>query len=242
MQKLKAVAAAAVAVFVVSSSAHAQERRNFDNSWFWGFKSGINTFSAPGRGNTSTLDLGIDWFITRSKGGLYVSANQSIFERDLEAFDPTSNTNFRTIRVNDLRRISFAALAFPKHFGGIKVERNFFRAGLSLSDLVDKTSGGGGSITEPQATAGSPRRTETVRRAMPRWYQPRDPVVLVSEARRSYKHGEDGALDPTGKLVCRVTGETVSQVGVNPWANEAGVAKPLRSLVFSAAETSARER
>jgi hypothetical protein len=119
MQKLKAVAAVAVAALVVSASANAQEHRNFDNSWFWGFKTGINTFAAPGHGNTSTVDLGIDWFITRSKGGLYVSGNQSIFERDLEAFDPTSNSNFRTIRVNDLRRISVAALAFPKHFGGI---------------------------------------------------------------------------------------------------------------------------
>src|SRR4051812_46588653 len=119
MQKLRAVGVAIVATLVVSAGANAQGMRNFDNSWFWGFKSGINTFSAPGHGNTSTVDLGIDWFITRSKGGLYVSGNQSIFQRDLEAFDPTSNTNFRTIRVNDLRRISFAALAFPKHFGGI---------------------------------------------------------------------------------------------------------------------------
>jgi hypothetical protein len=118
MQKLKAVAAAAVAVFVVSSSAHAQERRNFDNSWFWGFKTGINTFATPGNGNTSTLDLGIDWFITRSKGGLYVSGNQSIFEKDFDVID-LGNNSVRTIRVNDLRRISFAALAFPKHFGGI---------------------------------------------------------------------------------------------------------------------------
>jgi hypothetical protein len=119
MQKLKAVAAVAIAAIVVSASANAQEQRNFDNSWFWGFKTGINSFSAPGHGNRSTVDLGIDWFITRSKGGLYVSGNQSIFQQDLEAFDPTSNTNQRTIRVNDLRRISFAALAFPKHFGAI---------------------------------------------------------------------------------------------------------------------------
>lgn len=119
MQKLRAVAVALVATVVVSASANAQQMRNFDNSWFWGFKSGINTFSAPGRGNTSTVDLGIDWLITRSRGGLYVSANQSIFERDIDVFDPTANTNQRTVRVNDLRRISFAALAFPKHFGGI---------------------------------------------------------------------------------------------------------------------------
>jgi hypothetical protein len=119
MQKLRAVAVAAVATLVVSASAGAQEMRNFDNSWFWGFKSGINTFSAPGHGNTSTVDLGIDWLITRTKGGLYVSANQSIFERDVEVFDATSNTNQRTVRVNDLRRISLAGVAFPKHFGGI---------------------------------------------------------------------------------------------------------------------------
>ncbi len=119
MQKLRAVFVALVATIVVSGSARAQENRNFDNSWFWGFKSGINTFSVPGHGNTSTVDLGIDWVITRSKGGLYVSGNQSIFQRDLEFFDPASNSGQRTVRVNDMRRITLGALVFPKHFGGI---------------------------------------------------------------------------------------------------------------------------
>ena len=117
MQKLRAVGVAIVATLVVSAGANAQGMRNFDDSWFWGFKSGINTFSVPGHGNTSTVDLGIDWLITRSKGGLYVSGNQSIFERDLTVFDPESGD--RTVRVNDLRRISIAAVVFPKHFGGI---------------------------------------------------------------------------------------------------------------------------
>ena len=119
MQKLRAVAVAMAATLVVSASANAQGMRNFDNSWFWGFKSGINTFSVPERGNTSTVDLGIDWLITRTKGGLYISGNQSVFERDLVMSDASSNTGQRTIRVNDLRRITFAAVAFPKHFGGI---------------------------------------------------------------------------------------------------------------------------
>jgi len=119
MQKLRAVAVAVVATIVVSASANAQEMKNFDNSWFWGFKSGINSFAVPGHGNTSTVDLGVDWVITRTRGGLYVSANQSVFERDLEFLDPNSNTGQRTVRVNDLRRITVAGLAFPKHFGGI---------------------------------------------------------------------------------------------------------------------------
>jgi hypothetical protein len=118
MQKLRAIAVALVATVVVSASANAQNR-NFDNSWFWGFKTGINTFSVPGHGNTSTVDLGIDWMITRTRGGLYVSANQSVFERDLEFLDPTSLSGQRTVRVNDMRRLTVAGVAFPKHFGGI---------------------------------------------------------------------------------------------------------------------------
>jgi hypothetical protein len=118
MQKLTAVAVALVATVVVSASAHAQNR-NFDDSWFWGFKAGLNTFSVPGKGNRTTPDLGIDWLITRSKGGLYVSANQSIFQQDLDFSDPASSTGQRTVRVNDMRRLSLAGVAFPKHFGGI---------------------------------------------------------------------------------------------------------------------------
>lgn len=119
MQKLRAIAVAMTATIVVSASANAQAVNNFDDSWFWGFKSGVNSFAVPGHGNTSTVDLGIDWVITRSKGGLYVSGNQSIFQRDLEFGDPTSQTGQRTVRVNDMRRITLAALGFPKHFGGI---------------------------------------------------------------------------------------------------------------------------
>ncbi len=144
MQKLRAVAVAVVATLVVSASASAQEMRNFDNSWFWGFKSGVNTFSAPGHGNTSTVDLGIDWLITRTKGGLYVSGNQSIFKRDVDVFDPASNTSQRTVQVSDLRRISFAALAFPKHFGGITPYAGVGYTIAVLGDArvrVDTTSG-----------------------------------------------------------------------------------------------------
>ncbi|HKC79868.1 MAG TPA: hypothetical protein VKB91_01650 [Gemmatimonadaceae bacterium] len=119
MQKLRAIAVAVTAMIVVSASANAQSVSNFDNSWFWGFKSGVNSFAVPGHGNTSTVDLGLDWVITRSKGGLYVSGNQSVFQRDLEFGDPTSQTGQRTVRVNDMRRITLAALGFPKHFGGI---------------------------------------------------------------------------------------------------------------------------
>jgi hypothetical protein len=119
MQKHRAVAVAMAAALVGSASANAQAMRNFDNSWFWGAKAGINTFTPSGHGTTSTANMGIDWLITRTKGGLYVSGDQSIFQRDVEVFDQASKTGQRTVRVNDMRRLSFAAVAFPKHFGGI---------------------------------------------------------------------------------------------------------------------------
>jgi hypothetical protein len=119
MQKLRSVVVGLVAAMVVSAAAQAQAIRDFDNSWFWGAKAGINTFGTAGHGNGTAPNIGIDWLITRSKGGLYVSGDQSIFNHDVDVADPGSTTGTRTVRVDDMRRLSFAALAFPKHFGGI---------------------------------------------------------------------------------------------------------------------------
>jgi hypothetical protein len=119
MQKLRSVVVALVAGMVVSAAAQAQVVRDFDNSWFWGAKAGINTFGASGHGNGTAPNIGIDWLITRSKGGLYVSGDQSIFSHDVDVDDPAATTGQRTVLVNDMRRLTFAALAFPKHFGGV---------------------------------------------------------------------------------------------------------------------------
>ncbi|MCF6282851.1 MAG: hypothetical protein L3J28_11705 [Candidatus Polarisedimenticolaceae bacterium] len=59
-----------------------------------------------------------------------------------------------------------------------------------------------------------PREKITIRKAMPRYWQPKDPIILFSEAKRGYKHGEDSRLSEDGYLLCRVTGETVTSVGI----------------------------
>jgi hypothetical protein len=48
---------------------------------------------------------------------------------------------------------------------------------------------------------------------MPRWFEPRDPVLLLKQGRRSYKHGEDHVID--GALGCRISGQTISQLSVS---------------------------
>ena len=112
MQKLKALVFAVAATVTVAGSAAAQEARLFENSWFWGVKSGFNTFSTAGTGSTTAPGIGLDWFITRSKGGLYVSYDQAGFERDVQVFDFASESGERTVRVNDLRRIRSAEMAY----------------------------------------------------------------------------------------------------------------------------------
>ena len=86
-----------------------------------------------GKGNPAGPNnpFGDKGFIVQRKGGdasilrknnatvALSGGNQSVFQRDLEFIDPASNTGQRTVRVNDMRRITLGALVFPKHFGGI---------------------------------------------------------------------------------------------------------------------------
>lgn len=48
-------------------------------------------------------------------------------------------------------------------------------------------------------------------RALPRFFHPTDPVVLLQGARRSFKHGYDGRFSPDGTLQCRLTGTCVHE-------------------------------
>ncbi|MCZ6672539.1 MAG: hypothetical protein O7C75_06320 [Verrucomicrobia bacterium] len=54
-----------------------------------------------------------------------------------------------------------------------------------------------------------PRKSVRVKRALPRYWDPKDPVILFSEVKRALQHGEDTRLSKDSKLLCRLTGETV---------------------------------
>jgi len=104
----------------------------------------------------------------------------------------------------------------------IKAQRRFFKAGASVHELQQRLDE---DPDQPksrasQAPAAQPRATETVRRALPRWFEPRDPVLLLQQGRRGYKHGEDHAID--GTLGCRISGQTVGRLGVLPWREYPG--------------------
>ncbi|HMO66855.1 MAG TPA: hypothetical protein PKE47_16830, partial [Verrucomicrobiota bacterium] len=102
-----------------------------------------------------------------------------------------------------------------------KVRRSFFKANTPMQELLQSLREDEGRPSRPgEAPQAQARGTETVRRALPRWFEPRDPVLLLSQGRRAYKHGEDRSLD--GALGCRISGQTIARLGVMPWSNPPG--------------------
>lgn len=116
------------------SAAAAQDGRFFDDSWFWGLKAGVSTFT-PTLGESETAPtFGAEWLITRSRGGLYVSLDQANINSTSAVFDPSAENSIRDVEVRNLRRIGVAALAFPKRFGRV---RPYAGLGLSLNVIGD---------------------------------------------------------------------------------------------------------
>lgn len=137
------------ACVLAAPQASAQTSGNFDNSWFWGVKGGVNTFTSSGNGTTSAPTWGLDWLITRKQGGLYVSADQSFFGKTLTATDANSVSGTRQIKLHDLRRVGFAGVVFPGPFGAL---RPYAGVGAAISLI-------GSAVAQPDSIGGAPSRT-----------------------------------------------------------------------------------
>jgi len=120
----------ALAALVPSLGAAQQSSsRLFENSWFWGAKGGVMSFSTEADGNTAAPLVGVEWLITRTHGALYVSGEQSFFKA-------TSSVNVGgqdyRVAIRDMRRYTAAALAFPWTWGTV---RPYGGVGFSLNNI-----------------------------------------------------------------------------------------------------------
>jgi hypothetical protein len=69
------------------------------------------------------------------------------------------------------------------------------------------------SIGEFEAAPALPAgQTIAVKRALPRYFQPADPVFLVQGGGRSFKHGGDTRFSQDNTLICRLTGFCVTEL------------------------------
>ena len=113
--RLLRVLAAASAVALLAQPSAAQAGRQFKDAWFWGAKGGALVYSSNYSTDGAVAPLaGIDWMITRTYGGLYVSVDQSFFSTQ-GAFKEVGPLGLqdRVVTLNNLQRISAAIVGFP---------------------------------------------------------------------------------------------------------------------------------
>jgi hypothetical protein len=145
MRKTSWLIATLFAAAVAPSVTSAQSAKDFDDSWFWGVKAGVSTFS-PTLGSThSTASYGAEWLITRTRAGLYVSYDEANVSTVSAVFDPSADNGFRPVSVDKMHRVSFAALAFPWTFGKA---RPYAGLGLTLNVIGSATPQLGASESE----------------------------------------------------------------------------------------------
>ncbi len=133
MRTLRALTIAA-SVVALPSLATAQHGRPFKDAWFWGVKAGGFTVADTGGSNTLAPMVGAEWLITRTHGGLYVSAGQAFFNTETLAASSESNTALRTIKLNNLRKFDVALMAFP---GEHDRWHPYAGAGFTLNAIAD---------------------------------------------------------------------------------------------------------
>ena len=122
--------ALALAALVPSLGAAQTSSRLFENSWFWGVKGGVMSFSTEVDGNTAAPLVGVEWLITRTHGALYVAGEQSFFKATSSVQDRYGQ-EYR-VAMRDMRRYTAAALAFPVSWGTV---RPYGGVGFSLNNI-----------------------------------------------------------------------------------------------------------
>jgi hypothetical protein len=115
MRITRALAAAAVLVVVAPRIGTAQIGSSFKDAWFWGVKAGGMDYNSATTMHRQAPLGGIEWLITRTHGGLYVSYSEAFFTDQaaiLTGVDP-SDTLPRLINLKNMRRLDIAAMVFP---------------------------------------------------------------------------------------------------------------------------------
>jgi hypothetical protein len=142
MRTVRALTAGAALLALTPALAAAQriervQPRPFTDAWFWGVKTGATAFWTTAMRNAASPLVGAEWLITRSRGALYVSVDQSFIDSKSAIPHLVVDTNGDTVvqgnamvNIRGLRRVSAAALAFPKSYGAV---RPYGGVGLALN-------------------------------------------------------------------------------------------------------------
>lgn len=143
MRLLRVLVVAMSFAALLAPPSAAQEGRPFRDAWFWGVRGGVLNYSSEadpvgpanglGTDNAGAPMVGIDWLITRSRGGLYLGIDEAFFttsayyRRPAVAGDPG-------VLIKNLRRISIAGMLFPMQS---PLTHPYLGVGLSVNQVGD---------------------------------------------------------------------------------------------------------
>jgi hypothetical protein len=136
MRRLYSLLTFACAMPLLAATAHAQQTRFFQNSWFWGVHAGATGIGTPTEGSRGAATFGGEWLITRSMGGLYAAYDQANFSRMSSVADGSAIDGRRPVEIHDMRTASFGAVAFP---GQVKHVRPYAGLGFAISVIGSAT-------------------------------------------------------------------------------------------------------
>lgn len=114
MKAIRSLAAAVALCTLLPVVAQAQGFRPFQDSWFWGLKGGGTFTQSPSKSNVTSGMVGVDWLITRQRGGLYLSFDQSFLTQSAILADSVdAGDSNSAVTLKDLRRLTVMLMGYP---------------------------------------------------------------------------------------------------------------------------------
>ena len=170
MRALRGVAVAAL-VALSAGAADAQSTRNFKDSWFWGLKGGAMFYQVQSDPDGSLSPLaGVDWLITRTRGGMYASFDHTFFKDKIvfvnDSLSPV-DTVPRTVFLSGMRRFTLAGVFFPYQR---KYVQTYAGLGATLNQIAK---------AEPVGTYRTPAQERLVASTVRQFRTSATPLVIV---------------------------------------------------------------
>ena len=114
MKAIRSLAVAGALLAFASAASMAQSARPFQNSWYWGLKGGSTFTSSSSNSSVVAGMAGVDWLITRNRGGIYASFDQSFLSQYATLADSVAPTDTPSkVNIKDLRRLTIALMGYP---------------------------------------------------------------------------------------------------------------------------------
>ena len=162
MKSIRTLVAGLGLLALLPMAASAQDNRNFDNSWFWGAKGGVMTFWTTRVNHAPAPEAGLEWLITRHRGGLLLGLSQGWFTEKSSIFDPSAVNQDRTVDMKNERRFEMSLVGFPHQWGAI---RPYVGVGMSFAQILSATGEGvtaGTTLADSVASSIEKVRTATM--------------------------------------------------------------------------------